>query len=246
MKRDILVIPDAHANPRYDNERFTAIGKVAKKLKPQIIVCLGDLADMESLSRFDRNTLSSEGRRYRQDIESANDALARLDTALGAMRVKKFVVRGNHEAFIERAANEDPKMAETLRGEDLQFKEFGWESVPFKEILKVQGWHFSHFFPSGTMGREIGGKNAAASILREMHASCVSGHAHTLDLARQWTATGGNITSIVAGCMVHKDYVMDWCRNTRKMWWRGLTYIRGAENGQWDGLDFIEASRFGA
>jgi len=63
---DLLIIGDPHAHPDYDNKRFTALGKYILKTKPDIIVCLGDFADMPSLSSYDKGTKGFEGRRYKR------------------------------------------------------------------------------------------------------------------------------------------------------------------------------------
>ncbi len=54
--KNMLIIPDPHASPDYDNERFSALGEFILSTKPQYIVCLGDMADMSSLSSYDKGT----------------------------------------------------------------------------------------------------------------------------------------------------------------------------------------------
>ena len=41
----LLIIPDPHANPDYNNERFRAAGRLLMEEQPECVVCLGDLAD---------------------------------------------------------------------------------------------------------------------------------------------------------------------------------------------------------
>ena len=53
---NLLIIPDAHAAPGYDNERFTAVGQYLMRERPEHVVCLGDWADLPSLSSYDRGT----------------------------------------------------------------------------------------------------------------------------------------------------------------------------------------------
>ena len=40
-----LIIPDAHAHPEYDNERFDALGSLILKERPDVIICIGDFAE---------------------------------------------------------------------------------------------------------------------------------------------------------------------------------------------------------
>ena len=46
--------------------------------QPEKIICIGDFADMSSLSSYDRGTKSFEGRRYVKDIEAAKEAMGRF------------------------------------------------------------------------------------------------------------------------------------------------------------------------
>ena len=75
---NLLIIGDPHAHPDYDNNRFTALGKFIAKEKPQVIVCIGDMADMPSLSSYDKGTKGFEGRRYSKDVKAVIDAQEKL------------------------------------------------------------------------------------------------------------------------------------------------------------------------
>ena len=54
MTPKLLIIPDAHAEPNYDNDRFTWLGNLIFEEKPDVVVCLGDWFDMASLSSHDK------------------------------------------------------------------------------------------------------------------------------------------------------------------------------------------------
>ena len=70
----ILIIPDYHAHPDYDNSRATALGRMIVDTKPDTVLMLGDWADMASLSSYDKGKRSFEGRRYNRDVASAIEA----------------------------------------------------------------------------------------------------------------------------------------------------------------------------
>ena len=40
MVPKLLIIPDAHAEPNYDNDRFTWLGNLIFEEKPDVVVCL--------------------------------------------------------------------------------------------------------------------------------------------------------------------------------------------------------------
>ena len=111
----ILVIPDAHAHPEYDNNRFSSLGQLIVEERPDRVVCIGDFADMPSLSSYDRGTRGFEGRRYHRDVEATRDAMDQLMTPLYSYNAKRkknkkrryrpelVMCLGNHEARIDKA-----------------------------------------------------------------------------------------------------------------------------------------------
>ena len=84
-----LVIPDQHAHPDYNNDRFEWLGKLIVDLKPDTVINLGDMADMPSLCTYDKGTKGFEGRRYKKDIEAALDAQERMFTPIQKAKKKK-------------------------------------------------------------------------------------------------------------------------------------------------------------
>ena len=97
MNKDMLIIPDCHASPDYDNRRFEALGNFIIKEQPEYITCLGDFADMSSLSSYDKGTKGFEGRRFKKDIVSAIDAQVKLFAPLKKFNLQK---RKNKEKML--------------------------------------------------------------------------------------------------------------------------------------------------
>ena len=117
---NLLIIGDPHAHPDYDNSRFTALGKYIVSTKPDVVVCLGDFADMPSLSSYDKGTRGFEGRRYRRDVEAVIDAQYKLfapirkhndylrKQKLKLYKPKLYMTLGNHEDRINRVIKSSP------------------------------------------------------------------------------------------------------------------------------------------
>ena len=89
-----LVIPDCQVKPGHDTSYLGVVGKYAVEKQPDTIICLGDFADMPSLSSYDAGKKSFEGRRYRDDIEATRNAMQILmqplyDYNLRAIKNKK-------------------------------------------------------------------------------------------------------------------------------------------------------------
>ena len=106
----ILVIGDAHAKPGVSNRRFDWLGKFIADTKPDVVVDIGDWADMESLSSYDKGKRSFEGRRYKRDVEAAIDARERVNYGMRGMSRRPTLVAltGNHTERIARAAQSNP------------------------------------------------------------------------------------------------------------------------------------------
>lgn len=65
----ILVIPDCQVKPGVPLDHMSWIGKLIVDKKPDVIVNIGDFADIPSLSSYDVGKKSFEGRRYVDDLE---------------------------------------------------------------------------------------------------------------------------------------------------------------------------------
>jgi hypothetical protein len=198
--------------------------------QPDVLVQIGDFADMASLSSYDVGKKSFEGRRYKADVEASRSAMARLVSPIeeynsrqrrnGKKQYKPRMILtlGNHEDRIDRAINNDPKLDGTLGISDLGFESFGWEVRPFLEVVVVDGISYSHYHVTGISGRPA---TTAAAQLNRHHMSCVSGHQQGLQIATGYRADGTLLTSIIAGsCYEHDEDYMGPQGNRRH--WRGL------------------------
>jgi len=77
-----LVIPDVQAKPGIDFTYLNNIGKYIVEKKPDVIINIGDFADMPSLSSYDKGKKAFEGRRYLADIKASHEAMEALLTPL--------------------------------------------------------------------------------------------------------------------------------------------------------------------
>ncbi|HVJ21087.1 MAG TPA: metallophosphoesterase [Polyangiaceae bacterium] len=244
MKRigKLLVIPDAHAHPDYDNGRFDALGKFIADEAPDVIVSLGDWADMPSLGHYDKGKRKAEGRRYTRDVEVTQDSLARLRSSGRAayVRAKKFIVLGNHEARIDRATNEDPELHGAISTRDLGFEDAGWDVTPYQEVLSLAGWSFSHHFAAGVGGRPASTTNA---MLKATHCSAIAGHKHTLEHGLTTRPDRTRIHSIIGGCFTHHRAKEDWNRGSEHLSWNGVLVLHDVADGDCGEMRMVTQAR---
>ena len=135
--RTHAVIPDCQVKPGISLDYLKRIGLYLAEKKPDVIVQIGDFADMPSLNSYDVGKKTFEERRYCEDIRASQDAMARLLRPINKeqQRLRKnkktvwspemYLTLGNHENRIERAVNNDPKLDGTLGVHDLGYAGYG-------------------------------------------------------------------------------------------------------------------------
>lgn len=203
-----LVIPDCQVKPGVRTDHMDWIGNYIVEKKPDTIVCIGDFADLPSLSSYDKGKVPAEGKRYNRDVDAARAAMARLlkpiddynRTAAVKYEPRKVFTKGNHEERADRYANLNPEMEGTVNSDNLAFEDFGWEVYPFLEIVNVDGIEYSHYFTSGVMGRPV---SSAAALLRERQCSATMGHVQNTDIAVHKKTQ--NIAMFCGVCYLHDE-----------------------------------------
>lgn len=245
---DILVVPDQHADPRHDNIRADYLGKAIVDMRPDVVVNLGDAADMASLSAYDRGKRSFHGRNYRADIQSHLDFQERMWAPIRAAKRKmpySVVLEGNHEHRIEKALDLSPELEGTMSFNDYDFSRHYDEIIRYRGAtpgtIEIRGVTFGHYLTVGVLGRPIGGIHSAYSLSVGTMASCVVGHSHLADYHIRTGIDGRVVQSVVAGC--YFDYNHEWAgEQVNQLYWRGLVLLKDVENGHFD-PEFISLSR---
>jgi hypothetical protein len=203
--RKVLVIADAQVRPGVKTQHLTAISGYIEAKRPDVIVCLGDFADMPSLSKHSL-AMEKEGQRYAADIQSVHDGMTKLvafKKKCKGYNPRMVMTMGNHEERIPRTVLEQPNLEGVISLADLKYKEFGWEVHPFLKVVNIYGIDFSHFFVSGVMGRPA---SSAAVVLRERQSSAVMGHVQKVDIAIH-PRTGKMAIMAGLSCLHNEDYL---------------------------------------
>lgn len=236
-----LIIPDQHADPRFNHDRADWLGLFMDDLRPDIVINIGDSADLSSLSTYDKGKGSFVGRSYEADIEAHLEFQERMWTPLKKARKRPFSVfcEGNHEHRIKRVLDLSPEYAGEQFGmsfRDLDLNSYYNEVVEYEGmtpgIYEVDGVQYAHYFVSGLMGRPIGGIHHAASLIAKNYKSSTCGHSHTFDFSVK--AGAGGTTIMGAVCGVYQDYDSPWAGGVNKLWQRGVLVKRNVQNGVYD------------
>jgi hypothetical protein len=246
-----FILPDVQAKPGHNYDYLERIGLYIVDHQPDVLVNIGDFADMSSLSSYDIGKKSFEGRRYRADIEASHEAMARLLQPIQQFnerqrkngkkqyKPRKVLTLGNHENRIDRVVNSDPKLDGTISVDDLGYESYGWEVHNFLDVAVIDGIAYSHYFVSGVANRPIG---TAQLTLTKKHMSCVAGHQQGRQVAYGYRADGKRIASIIAGsCYEHDEDYMGPQGNKH---WRGVVMLNEVNDGEFDemfvSLDYLK------
>lgn len=233
-----IVIPDVQAKAGVPNKHLEWVGNYIVEKRPDTLICIGDFADIPSLSSYDRFKRSAENMRYQYDIDAARDAMEKLMTPLNKAQFfpDKHLTFGNHEQRIVRATDENPALHGKLGLEDLGFEEWGWETHPFLEVVELDGIEYSHYFTSGAMGRPV---SSAAALLRERQKSATMGHNQAFDFAVHKKTQ--NAALFCGCCYLHDEHYLGPQGNNYK---RGIIVKHEVDNGHYDlmtvSLKFLE------
>lgn len=234
-----IVFSCAHAHHEHNNDRAIWLGQLILDIKPDVVINLGDLADMPSLSSFDKGTRAAMGKTYQKDIDAALDFQEKFQSPIAKQKKKRpryVFLEGNHEHRIEKAINAAPELEGAIGLDDLELDSFYDDIVLYDggtpNSINVDGVFYSHFFPSGAMGRAIGGEHTAYTLVQKTGSSCTQGHTHEFDYCVRSRVDGSKMQCAAVGC--YQDYTNDWAGKIATHWDRGLMIKRMVEDGAYD------------
>lgn len=245
-----LCIPDIQAKPGVDLSHCRWIGQYIIDKRPDVIVCIGDFADMESLCSYDKGTKSFEGRRYKADIKAAKEAMNLLLAPMQAYnktqiigkrkqyKPKMVLTLGNHEERIIRATNYNSEFDGLISYDDLPYSD--WEVHDFLKPVMIDDICYVHYLANPMSGKPYGG--SAANQLNKVGKSFFVGHKQTLDVATRFTIDGCQQWGIVAGaCYLHDESYKGHQGNKH---WRGVVMLHDVKDGSFDpmfvSLDYLQ------
>lgn len=232
-----LILPDCQVKPGVDISYLEWIGNYIVTKQPEKIICLGDFADMPSLSSYDVGKKSFEGRRYKKDIEVSQKAMALLTKPITdynrthkiKYKPEMHLTLGNHEYRIHKVVESDPKLEGVLSFADLGYTDYGFTVHPFLAVLCLDGVAYSHYFTSGVLGKPV---SSAQLLMNKKHMSCVMGHVQDRQIAFGRKADGTSMTCLFAGtCNLHEEEYLGAQGNN---YWRGIWMLHAVKNGAFD------------
>jgi len=250
MAKSHMVIPDIQAKPGVSLEYLSWIGEYILDKKPDVLICIGDFADMPSLSSYDKGKKSFEGRRYKEDIKAATEAMSLLLAPIKIYNQKQAIQKGkqykprmvltlgNHEERIVRVCDNSPELDGVVSYADLPYRD--WEVHDFLKPVEIDGIVYVHYLANPMTGKPYGG--TALNQLAKVGKSFIVGHKQTLDIATRFTIGGIQQWGIIAGASYPHDEPYKGYQGNEH--WRGILYLHRVLDGSCDpmiiSLDYLK------
>lgn len=218
---NILVISDSHINPDNEEESsklWYALGKYCVKHKPDIIVHLGDVADLSSqawkVAARGKYSLEEEIQCVTNVLDLFEEAIEEYNRSQRKKKKKtynpyKYLTLGNH----------DIRNGVTVI-DDL-FTSRGWNVVDYMKPLHLRGITFCHCMSKGVSDLTC---TTAQELLENWGADIVVGHGHHKDFYESYSMSiHRQITALKCPAFTVGNY--DWAVQTQYKWSRGFTEI---------------------
>lgn len=232
-----VFIPDTQSKPGVPNDHLQWAGRWIEDKFAQraldgtinlTVVHAGDHHDLPSLSSYDKGKRTMEGRRVKLDIDRGNHDWSLFHDPweyLPARRIKLF---GNHEERLVRAVDENAQFEGLLSLDDLESP--GWERIPFRQPIEVDGVVYCHYFENTMTGKPLGGQNIETRLKNLGH-SFTMGHQQTLGMAIRFV-NGRSQHGLVAGAFYQHDE--DYKGPQGNAHWRGIVACHEVDRGSYD------------
>lgn len=243
-----LLIPDTQIKPGVCVNHLNALGHYIVDKQPEVIIQIGDWADMHSLGSYDMGKKAGEGARYEADILAAQRGMQVLmrpiqeyNNRQKALKKKQYnpellLTLGNHENRINKHVNNYPILDGRLSVRDLDYERWGWKVFPFLEVVERNGIAYSHYFPRNANGAIVqtyrGAPNARVQVQREQQ-SCSSGHMQGLSYHIQQLRNGKHQGLIAGSFYMHEE---DYLSPQGTAYWRGVIMKYQVKDGNYDPL----------
>jgi hypothetical protein len=245
LPRSHVIMPDSHTYPGDNLRRYEAFGNYCVEHLPEVIVDLGDHADMGSLSSYDVGKKDFVFQNVEADIEALHLSEEAMYAPINAwnrrltgMKKKKYTplvikLNGNHEYRLAKLLEYEPRWAsKTINMNSFNTRQDMAEVVvPYMDFIRIDGVHYSHAWASGVMGRPVPG---AKALLAKKGVSATMGHSHVLDTASLTRPDGTSIRGLIAGCFLDPDYKGFGGPQVDQLYWSGILHKHDVLDGDYD------------
>lgn len=251
MTKTVVVFSCGHSDPSVPNDRYSWLGDFLYDLKPDMVVDLGDGADMRSLNTFDtRYPQAIVSQSYQADIDHYNDAMERMRWKFRHHKRKRptyIGFEGNHENRIKKAISHDPRLEGQRYGISFGHLQTGYWFDEYHEytnsapaLASYDGIIYGHYVASGNFGTAMATKHHGYSLVEKLASSATVGHTHKFSYFYKGDARPSPLHGLVVGCF--KGAEEGWAGQANQEWRKGLVVKREVANGHYD-MEWVSLER---
>ncbi len=178
--KSVLFIPDTHC-PYHDAKAFDLVEQVARDLKPDITVILGDFADFYAVSSHMKDPSRRET--FDEEVQATHKLLRRVES--WSPRGRRLYLMGNHEDRLSRYIAGQAKEMHGIVTADSLFglTDHRWEITPYKRHTTLGKLYLTH-----DLGKA--GANAVKDASTSYQDNIVIGHLHRMIYLIEGNAKG--------------------------------------------------------
>ena len=221
----VVAIGDLHDSPNIrDKSRFRWIAKHIKKVKPDVVVQIGDIITLDSCTHYisdDTYTARIEKPTFMREMQSFDEALEEFHYVLKGEKVKKYITLGNHEKRMWRYEDKNPTFYGMCQKEFFgTCRKYKWKVIPWGQYLMLGGVGFIHA-PINPMGKEYGGEASERQIANKSKIDIVFGHSHRAQDIRvpKISDTKNDFTRILnIGCALPEGHIESYAKHSLTGW----------------------------
>jgi len=191
MNKSILVIPDIHF-PYEHKDYLKFLKAVKRKYKPDRVINLGDIADLQSVSYHEKNPdLDGPGAeliKVREKIQKLFEVFPKMD-----------ILTANHDSLYYRKAQSIGLPGEVLKSYNEIFRvraSWKWHQELVIKSSNGEKIYFCHGLSPDSL------KNSKSKAM-----SFVSGHHHSKFELRFWANTEKLYFAMICGCLIDRKSI---------------------------------------
>lgn len=203
--RSHFIVSDMQVTPKALPQVKKTLYKIAqqvKKKRPSVLIFLGDFADMESLFRASKKYDNMDSKKYKDDVNSANEAMAYFQDlikdvkpACGARKIEQHMTLGNHEARIYSFQKNNQQVSTFINITDLNFHNY-MAVHDYLKVVTIDDIQYAHKFVNGSGGADI---VSARLLLKKVYGHACCGHTRKIDQFTDYKPNGKQLSTLIAG-----------------------------------------------
>lgn len=196
--RSHFIISDMQVTPSNLTQAKRTLHKIAMKVlekKPDVLIFLGDFADMESLYRASKKYDNFDSKKFKADVRASNEAMDYFQNLIKDLKLEQHITVGNHEDRINKFIENNIQISELISFDELNYHKY-MQVHQYLKVATIDGIQYSHKFVNGSGGADI---TSARALLKKTYGHACQGHSRKIDQFTDYKPNGEQLSTLLAG-----------------------------------------------